>query len=104
MNLDIKYWEKSGDILVSTEEYDCFILNSKLNRMVNWLNLHQSDILKGNPIESDSSDGLQCLSVKGNLMLRTERDIVFINKELVPIFMKWLNDHRKILSIHEVWP
>ena len=99
-----KYWKDEGHILVSSGNGDCFLDNSALNPMINWLNLHQQDILSGTPIESNTANGVQCLSVGGNLAIRTERDFVLLNKENLSKFVLWLNNHRTILSIHEVWP
>ena len=103
-NAEFKYWNKEGHILIQADNWDCFLHNSSLNPMINWLNLHHQDIESGKPVESATINGVQYLSVNGNLAIRTERDFVLLNTLQLIEFITWLNNHKKILNIRDVWP
>lgn len=104
-NAQFRYWEDGGHILISSDNWDCFLHNTSLNPMINWLNLHRSDIESGTPCKgSDKTDDVIYLSTNGFLSIRTTRDFVLLNKEQLLEFIAWLNAHREILNICEAWP
>jgi hypothetical protein len=98
--VEFKYWKESGHILVG----DCFLRNESLNPMINWLNLHRVDIENGDTCEGlDKINEVTYVSMKGFVTIVTHRDMVILKKSDVDKFVSWLNEHRKVLKIHEVW-
>ena len=102
-NMQIKYWEEGKHILIKADNWDCFLLNKHLNPLINWLNLHKQDFEAGSSCKGGTEDVFY-LSVNGTLMIKTNRDVVFLTKQMRKEFVDWLNEHRKILNIHEVSP
>lgn len=97
--IEFKYWE-NGHILVG----DCFLRNEALNPMINWLNLHRSDIVDGYCCDGvDKINEVSYASAKGFLVIVTNRDIVMMGKKDVERFVAWLNEQRDVLNIREVW-
>ena len=102
---DVKYWKDEGHILVNYDNSDCFILNEYLNPLVNWLNLNRQEIAtKGCVYGGNTNRGILYVAVNGMLMIRTNRDVVFLGYDQTLLLIKWLNEHKEILKIHEVWP
>jgi hypothetical protein len=100
--LNIRYW-KDGSVLVESDGWDCFLHNEVLNPMINWLNLFHNDIESGKPCSgTDKLNGVMYLSVYGNLTIKTNRDVVFLNKDNRIKFMVWLNDNQKLVNTREV--
>lgn len=103
-DVKIRYWD-DGSILVEASNWDCFLRNEALNPMINWLNLHRGDIESGEPCEwLDKVNDVIYLSVYGSLMIKTNRDVVFLSKEQREQFIVWLKEHKDLLSIREVFP
>ena len=99
----VKYWKEGKHILVESGLWDCFLKNESLNPMINWINLHSGDIKEGKPCRGeDRINDVVYVSIYGNLMIRTDRDVVFLSKEHVDQFVHWLNEHRTVLNIKEV--
>ena len=96
--IEFKYWE-GGHILVG----DCFLRNEVLNPMINWLNLHHTEITNGDVCECvDKINEVTYVSVMGAVSIVTNRDMVLMLKEDVERFVAWLNKHREVLNIREV--
>jgi hypothetical protein len=101
--LTVKYWKEGKHILIEADNWDCFLRNESINPMINWLNLNRENFglglsCKGN----DKITGVEYISVNGNLMIRTDRDVVFLSKSQREELMQWLHDHKDVLSIREV--
>ena len=103
-DIKVRYWEvEKPPVLIEADTWECFLSNESLNPMVNWLNLYRKDIAVGNACEGmDKINGVMYMSVKGMLMIKTNRDVVFLNNGQLEKFISWLNEHRKLLSIREV--
>jgi len=101
--LTIKYWEEGKHILIEASGWDCFLLNESINPMINWLNLNLQDIKNGKSCEgNDRLNDVVYISVNGNLMIKTDRGVVFLTKSQRITFMKWLLAHKDVLSIREI--
>ena len=97
-DIEFKYWE-GGHILVG----DCFLRNEALNPMINWLNLHCSDIVDGYCCDGvDKINEVSYASAKGFMVIVTNRDIVMMEKKDVERFVAWLNEQREVLNIREI--
>ena len=103
-DIKVRYWEgEKPPILVEADKWECFLSNESLNPMINWLNLYREDIAVGNACEGmDKINSVMYVSVKGILMIKTNRDVVFLNREQQEKLVAWLNEHRKLLSIREI--
>ncbi len=98
--VEFKYWKDGGHILVG----ECFLCNESSNPLINWLNLYRDKIKRGDACEGkDKLNEVTYVSSNGFMMINTNRDFVVMNKKDVDEFVSWLNEHRKILNIHEVW-
>jgi hypothetical protein len=102
--ITVKYWEEGKAILIGAGDWDCFLRNESLNPMINWLNLYRQEIVSGTGCcnGSDRMNNVEYSSVNGNLMIKTDRDVVFLSKEQRGELIHWLRDHKDILSIREV--
>ena len=98
-----KYWS-DGSILVEVNSSECFLRHSALPRMINWLNLFKEDILSKKHIAScDVMEEVTYTSLNGILAIYTDRDMIQMLPEQLQEFITWLNVHRDMLRIHEVW-
>ena len=102
-DIKVRYWENGKHILVESEGWDCFMHNEALNPMINWINLHGEDFKDGKAFKGeDRINDVIYISVYGNLMIGTRRDVVFLTKKYFEQFVCWLNEHRNILNIREI--
>jgi len=104
-DITMKYWSgKKPPILIEAGGFDCFLHNEALNPMINWLNLYHNDIKKKNMScnGEDKLNGVVYISINGGLMIKTNRDVVFLTSDQRENLVAWLNDHRKLLEIREV--
>jgi hypothetical protein len=102
-DFSIKYWEDGKHILIVAGDWDCFLRNEWLNPMINWLNLYKQEIKAGTPCEgSDRTNDLIYISTGGGLVIKTYRDVAFLNKDQREYFLQWLREHKDLLSIREV--
>jgi hypothetical protein len=101
--LTVRYWKDGKHILIEADNWDCFLRNECLNPMINWLNLHHQEIESGLSCNgSDRINGVIYISVDGGLMIKTNRDVVFLSKSQRKELTQWLRDHKTLLSIREV--
>jgi hypothetical protein len=103
-DLVMKYWENGKHILISNKNFDMFLRNEWLNPMINWLNLHRYDMAGGEYCGGleDKLNELDYSTVRGNLMIRNYRDLIFLSPEETKELKQWLNKHRELLGIREV--
>jgi hypothetical protein len=102
--MKIKRWD-NGCILIDTGESDCFLRNKSLNPLINWLNLHNAEMTGDAHSACNGEDRInevQYSSVGGNLMIATGRDVVFLSKNHVAEFKKWLLDNKGVLKVRTV--
>jgi hypothetical protein len=97
--ITVKRW-KDGHILIEASNWECFLRNEWINPMINWLNLNRQNIGSGVSCEgNDKTNDVVYISVNGNLMIRTGRDVVFLSKAQREELMQWLRDHKDVLSL-----